>query len=388
MRCETVQRKLLGLEDPAGVPAELRAHLTRCATCREWRVHLLQLERSVVYLPVPRSEAKGEFLCQLLRDADTEAAVLTPPETDEGPEEVPIRLPGPAPLPRVKLVHARLVGAAAAVLLFLAAGWWLWAGRQEAPPEVQATPAPEGPLLASVIERDVRLAGAETPRQRYTILTHLAGDLHLEHQVLTHTSAGDELLTLEKLQELVLREGVQAQAEMLPAAERPPTPPPAASPVVPSDATERAQRFRQDCSLIQILVQTSLQLARREDPLERADLCYSLAERLAAELQRAADQREKARVRELGQYLRTLLEEGIAFNLSLARKAAPRNSAREDRLQGVSDRVRRLVQPLEEQLRRDATPQEEDDLQPTLRALRDGRQEIENALKGTGKRSP
>jgi hypothetical protein len=339
------------------------------------------------------SEAKGEFLGQLLHKEAVEAAILSLAEADDEPEEVPARLPGPSWNPAFRLVHARLLGAVAAALLLLAAGWWLWSSRQEPTTNSAPPSAAEGPLLGSVIERDVRLAGAETPRQRYAILTDLAGDLHLERQTLTQVSADEDLTTLAQLYDLVLREGVQIQAGLVPPDERATIPPPAADcGAAPPHATERALRFRQDSGLIQTLVQMSLQLARHEDPLERADLCQRMAELLADELQRAAENREKARILELGQYLQTLLEEGVAFNLSLARKVIPRNSSREKALQALGDRVRKLLQPVEEQLRRDADHQDEDEVRHTLRALHDSRQEVENALRASdrppGRRSP
>ncbi len=159
----------------------------------------------------------------------------------------------------------------------------------------------------------------------------------------------------------------------------------AEDPVLPSGAADQTRRFRQDNALIETLVQGGVRLAGQDDPMKRAECCNEVAERLAAEIQQAAENRNKERVAELGQYLHALLEQGVAANLSAARKQIPAGSTRERNLHAIRDRAEKLVRPLEEQLRRDSEKENQQELQHTLRVLQGGRAEVENAVKGGDK---
>ena len=65
MNCDIAQRRLMSIEDPAQVPADLRAHLASCGSCRDWQGHLVQLERHIPFLPVPVSRARSRFVRKL-----------------------------------------------------------------------------------------------------------------------------------------------------------------------------------------------------------------------------------------------------------------------------------------------------------------------------------
>jgi hypothetical protein len=140
---------------------------------------------------------------------------------------------------------------------------------------------------------------------------------------------------------------------------------------------QRVKRFQRDRQLIETLVQGGLHLAGTEDPLQRADYCNKVAARLAAEVEQAAQDQEKARLAELTQYLHALLEEGVAANLDTARSRIPTGSAAEKRLQAIRDRAAGLILPLQEQLEFLPDPEDQEAIRHTLKALREGQRETE-----------
>src|SRR5262249_54440709 len=62
VNCEMVHRRLLTLEEPERLPADLNDHLAVCAACRSWHEHLVAVEREVPFLPVPPPERRTSFL--------------------------------------------------------------------------------------------------------------------------------------------------------------------------------------------------------------------------------------------------------------------------------------------------------------------------------------
>jgi hypothetical protein len=143
---------------------------------------------------------------------------------------------------------------------------------------------------------------------------------------------------------------------------------------------ERARQFQRNRDLIQTLVHGSLRLATEDDPLKRAEQCNGLAEQLAAAIRQAAECRDTTRVVELGQHLHALLEQGIAANLRTARKQIPPGSTLEKQLERVRKQAADLVQPLEEQLEEGVGAANQEDMEQTRKALREGRHEVNNAI--------
>ena len=151
-------------------------------------------------------------------------------------------------------------------------------------------------------------------------------------------------------------------------------PPPMPSP------NEELRRFQLNREVLKALVEGSLQLAQEEDPVQRAAHCGNIAKSLAEAIQKAASDREGARVAELGRILRDQVQRGVAGNLKAAiRESAPAGSTRDQNIQQVVKDVNGFLQPLEEQLLK---APESEHLQPTLKAVHDGRGEIDQFLKG------
>jgi hypothetical protein len=75
-------------------------------------------------------------------------------------------------------------------------------------------------LLEKLLERDLRLANAATQRERVEALADLADDLQGETRELALDAEEADLKTLSELYGQVVREGIVARAQALPAAER------------------------------------------------------------------------------------------------------------------------------------------------------------------------
>jgi hypothetical protein len=194
MNCKTYQRELMQVEDPVRPPAALQGHLDRCPACRDWLDRLVRIEQHVRWLPVPESD----------RLAAVRQQVLFPPPA-------PV-LPLPPPLRSARLVWG--AAGAAAALLLAALLWWS-RGRDQGPDALVERPTPD-PFLASLMERNLTLARAESPRDRVEALAGLADDLHGETRLLATTAEARDLDDLASLYDQVVRQGVAARARDLP----------------------------------------------------------------------------------------------------------------------------------------------------------------------------
>jgi hypothetical protein len=150
-------------------------------------------------------------------------------------------------------------------------------------------------------------------------------------------------------------------------------------PAVPDEAL-LSHALHRNRDLIQALVRGGLSLAAEDDPVKRADSCNELAVRFAGEIRQAATQRDAVRAVELGDHLYALLKQGVAFNLSIARRLTPPGSAHELEINRVGGRVPQITEPLEKLL------QNPDGVDPrewkhVLKRLQDARWEVEKAWK-------
>jgi hypothetical protein len=249
------------LEHPDQPPPKIRAHLAGCAPCREWQRNLLRLEHNVAFLPVPSGSGKSKLLYELLgsspdlkteadaqrrddarrhrqaeadlrerlaaecsrleaeqrrhQDAPTLPALL---ETPRSVTPLPRRLATVFRQPRRRVAVA--VGVAASLVIILT-GWWAWHGTDDA---VGTGPTrrlhPADPFLAGLLESDVRLAEAETSRQRIEALADLADNLQAEMCKVVLGAETDDVVELARLYGQVVREGVVVAAKNLPSSQR------------------------------------------------------------------------------------------------------------------------------------------------------------------------
>jgi hypothetical protein len=231
MNCEALHSRLLGSEKPDRPTADLAAHLKTCAACRKWQRRLVHLERNVALLPVaPAPRGKLEFVRQFVA-AELES-LPAESEISSGStngatiihswkfEKLAAALRSSLQVPRATLnafpapARRRIAAVLAASLLLLAFGLWINS------PTSPFSPKPPDPLLATVMERDLRLAAAKSPSERVETLADLADDLQGSTRTLINVGQPDDLKALADLYEQVVRDGIVAQAKSLAPEER------------------------------------------------------------------------------------------------------------------------------------------------------------------------
>jgi len=153
---------------------------------------------------------------------------------------------------------------------------------------------------------------------------------------------------------------------------------------LPPGASDELRRFVRNKPLFGALINGSVLLAKEKDQFKRAELCTAVAHCFAKEIQDAASKREGARAVELGQHLHDMLQRGVAANLGTVVSNTPAGSARDADFVKLYRDVDNAIVPLEEQLQSAGDAQTREDLQLTLRVVRDGRTEVEKALQGRG----
>lgn len=379
MNCDSAQRQLLGLEVPSEPPADVEAHLADCVGCRDWLHRLAQFEKQVPLLPVPPTLAKTALL-----------------------ERLASATPQPRRLFFFPVAHRRawpvVVGLAAASLL-LAVAWAIRPG-STSPQAAKAVHTPD-PLVHTLVQRDLKLAKARTAPERVTTLADLADDLHRESRALSRLAAPTELRSLAQLLQEVLRECTLTHVAALTADERRTVYEPragqldqvgkdaerwtqekiAASPRPDGAEGETVRRFQRNHVLIQTLVKEGLALAAEADPLKRADVCNGVTTCLTAEIDLAANDHEDGRVAELGRHLGVWLEDGVAFNLTIARGKIKAGSVLERDLFDVSDRSSQSTRPVEARLRLAADDTDREELRQALLAVARGRAVVDQAVR-------
>jgi hypothetical protein len=142
----------------------------------------------------------------------------------------------------------------------------------------------------------------------------------------------------------------------------------------------RLVQFRRDLELIETFVEKGLVLAAEDDPLQRAQTCKTLADRLGSEIKGA--EKRTGRLVALGDMLRTVLVRGVADNLERARAAGP---PPKDFAQ-IGSKVNEMTEAVEGILKEtlDGLPDgaARESMAPALKALTRAREDIESAMSG------
>jgi len=235
MNCKEIKYFLLGCENPDLPPADVKAHLAVCAGCQDWQNRLAVIEMNVPFLPVPDSAARTQLLRTIQTRPMPSGSAAAVSDAVSGvdamlsqPQEVETRpLPtrssttkraGVLPFFRAWEPSARryAAGAVAATILLVVFGWMVF---HTPHPPVAGVPTPHAsadPLLASIIQRDLRLADAESPSDRFLILSYLADDLSTEIKKLAPVPEAKGVLDdLVKRYEEVVRDGLLEGANKL-----------------------------------------------------------------------------------------------------------------------------------------------------------------------------
>jgi hypothetical protein len=165
----------------------------------------VQIESHVPSLPLPLSQGKEPFLQSFLR----------------GDQLLPLA-PARKWSRRQRITLAS--GLAAAVIL-VACGIMLMQGlsRRERRPNADAVKGPritDKTLAGKLLELNLRLAEAESPRRRVETLARLADNLQGESRALARVAEPKDLDALARLYSMVVRDGIVARARSIPAGER------------------------------------------------------------------------------------------------------------------------------------------------------------------------
>ena len=162
MNCQTLRDRLLAALNPANVGPAARRHLHDCADCSAWHGRLVALEKDLPRLHVPPA-------------LDAKAALLHSIQRGPTPADGLIRLNRPAnttPKERGLRKLAASMALVAALALF-AIGYAVW-------PHNGNVVTPTDPLAGRYAERDRRLAGAQSPRQKVDVITGLSEEIRRE----------------------------------------------------------------------------------------------------------------------------------------------------------------------------------------------------------------
>lgn len=210
MNCETARNRVMGLPDPADVPAPVAAHLDACPGCQTWHQLLVRVEAAIAArAPAAGSgRAKRQLIAQFQAAAP---AVRAKPVAKVTPTIQPA-----AARPTVGDRLARLwpAGLVAAALL---GGLLVWSSLQKSPRDMTVAALPPDPFLEQVVAAKVKLDTAQTRTERLAVWDTLGTVLHDEATTLSKLTPGVEMDSLAQRYEQVVTDGLVRQAgEMTP----------------------------------------------------------------------------------------------------------------------------------------------------------------------------
>jgi hypothetical protein len=332
--------------------------------------------------------------------------------------------------------HRLAVAAATAAVVLLTLGIvWLLPRRDQGAPPTPAFPGPEvaavapvppsqEPLVARLLNQDLRLAETFAADEQVRVLADMANDLGTEALRLARQGPGEALAAVSGWYEQVVRRGVIGRARTLPSARQQQV----VAPVVRQfqDTASAAERAVQESvpavrpslqkvqaaargaisvlrggpeaksplqeewprapggkrDLVGLLAMQGLLLAEEEDPLRRADYCADIGDHLAKTiLLAAAPDAEQAG--SLGKHLGEVLDRGVAANLRQV-EMEEGDDERQAEFQRVSERGSRAVGVLQQKLEQ-APAAARPGLERALEASRHGQEQAAQAGKGKGK---
>jgi hypothetical protein len=147
---------------------------------------------------------------------------------------------------------------------------------------------------------------------------------------------------------------------------------------------ERVEQFRRNRALIEWMVDNSLKLLEKDEPLHRATVCREMADQLAEEIRQANKGSDGARAVELARHLNVLLKQGVAANLKAASKVIPPGTSEYERLEAEQEHAIEALRKLKtDWLVAGGIPSEDDNR--ALREVQEGRAAVEKAMPRKGK---
>ncbi len=249
MKCKEFKYFLLGCENPDQPPADVKAHLAACADCQDWQNRLALIEMNVPFLPVPESAARSDLLRRILSQPalvrTKETKMMLAEETAPGSQSTPADMKPSKAASAISSerrdVSARrgtriwaiirdlepgarryATGAVAAAILLAVFGWLVIRTPNRPIATITKTSRlTSDPLVATILQRDLRLAEAEDAADRFRALALLADDFSDEVKSLAPVPEAREVLDdLVMKYEKVVNDGLVEVAKDLPGGER------------------------------------------------------------------------------------------------------------------------------------------------------------------------
>ena len=142
---------------------------------------------------------------------------------------------------------------------------------------------------------------------------------------------------------------------------------------------EQVKMIQRNRELYRIAVHNGLNQTTQVDPLKRARISTDLAKEFGEEMRKAAASHDAARVVELGQHLNRVVDQGVAANLSQARKNIKAGSESEKALLDRRDQAIEDLKSLEESIRQNLGPEDSKEVETVLKGIREGQKKVEKA---------
>jgi hypothetical protein len=401
MKCTEAQHWIMTQRPAAAATGMLARHLRHCARCRRRRRRVRRLDAAVALAPVSPSCA-----------AALDRFLACVPELPRRPKS---RL-------RPWLFRAAAVLAfvgMTALLLQLARE----PGPDEASPAVAAS-RPGQQLLVRLLERDLRLAGPLTPEEQLHVLAGMVDDLRHEAVRLACDESADEVDSLTRLHDWVLRRGLLGRAAALPLAQRADVLPALSWQLEQAEKDMAARARRAGPSALELLlplqtatlatrgqlgqppeagprdadgpalpdrpgrhvvlaalVRNGLRLAEDADPLRRADYCSDIVDHLLQAVVTASRQPDGSDVSTFTRHVGAFVDHGISANLAQVSQDDPRRLE----LQHIRQRAARTLAVLDQTLAdlstRTPSQLDVDRLKDLERVLKDVEKDVKRAHK-------
>jgi hypothetical protein len=376
MTCEEAAAWLVAAETPGEAPSNVERHMLECSACRRLQQRIVSIEQNIDQLPraMDTSDTKSRFVRRL--------------EGSTAP--VPAMFAATSPSSR-RSRRSWAIIAAAALLLAVGVAWLLSPLR---PPhsvvQTGSLPADSSridPAVAGrVLQHDLRLAEASTPRDQFQALADMAADLHGETLRLSKLGATNERDMVGGLYQQLVREGLVGRAKAIPGLPDKEIATRLAAELEQVNATPAKAPSKPPSGFLATLVTNGLKLAQADDPLSRADYCSDIADQLVETILNASHEGNKEQTAQLGKHLGDVMERGVAGNLARVSLAG----ADKDRVadfERVSQRAVGASKSLERNLER-APDAAKAGLERALAASSHGREKAMQASKGKGKGRP
>lgn len=206
MKCDVVQTRLLALPDVRRLPTDLREHVTGCRACVGFARGLSKLDALIPKIPVPASspEVQVTFFEHIAASTPIITRFPTAPRRDSS---------GTLSAIWAKREQWQIAAGVAASLMVGVVVWWFATTTQTQPrPEVVK-------LRHELLNREVKhlaaLTKANTAQDRIAVWANFAQELQTEVKNVHLMAQGNEMVTLERMFDKTVNEGLIKQAATL-----------------------------------------------------------------------------------------------------------------------------------------------------------------------------